>query len=76
MEIDEGLKKQSCIKIATAEREYTILAKGERLLSEWFVAMEKACSSKLSTGSQIQMNRTDKKNVSLTPFSLISFSML
>ncbi len=67
VEIDEASKKQNCIKVSTAEREYIILAKGERLLNEWFTAIEKACTCKLSTGSQIQM-RTDKKNVRFLSF--------
>lgn len=41
IELEEG-RKQGCIQILQGEKEHIVLAKGERLLNEWLVALEKA----------------------------------
>jgi hypothetical protein len=66
-ELDEG-RKVGCIQVSTGEKEYFILAKGERLLTEWIVALEKAAQPR-PTGNQLI--RTTSKTVLPHPHSLV-----
>jgi hypothetical protein len=68
-ELEEG-RKVGCIQVSTGEKEYFILAKGERLLTEWIVALEKAAQPRPTSN---QLIRTTSKTVHHTSPSL-SFS--
>ncbi|ELR10920.1 uncharacterized protein ACA1_145730 [Acanthamoeba castellanii str. Neff] len=59
--LEEG-KKVGCIQVSTGEKEYFILAKGERLLTEWIVALEKAAQPR-PTGNQL-IRTTSKTDTS------------
>lgn len=64
IELETG-RKQGCIQITNGDKEHFIFAKGERLLNEWLVALEKAAQPRAP------LLRTTSKTVPSSPLSCL-----